>query len=119
MDVSTHKFFQSQSVLASLGELVPTESSMSSLYGKNKDNSNSNNDNPLTILDVSAQRREHQQRRVVLEALATPGRLVFSFTTIGRNLSRKIIPSNWDDAEKWVMSSSCRESPAHVNAVNV
>ncbi|MED6162677.1 Actin-like protein arp9 (SWI/SNF complex component arp9) [Stylosanthes scabra] len=56
MDVSTHKFFQSQSVLAPLGEPVPIESSMSS----------------FTTLDVSAQRREHQQRRVVLEAPTTP-----------------------------------------------
>ncbi|XP_057744114.1 uncharacterized protein LOC130962044 [Arachis stenosperma] len=149
MDVSTHKFFQSPSVLAPLGEPVPIESNMSSLYGKNKNSNpfvdddfpdplcklnlketsefvksfpvpNANNDETRsTIVDVSAQRREQQQRRVALEAPATPGRPFFSFTTIGRNLSRKSIPSKWDDAEKWLMSSSCHDSPAHVNAVNV
>ena len=75
------------------------------------------------FLDVSAQRREEgnnfvtQQRR--LEAPSTPGRPVFSFTSIGRNLSRKSFPSKWDDAEKWLMSSSCHESPAHATAVKV
>ncbi|XP_058079466.1 uncharacterized protein LOC131227690 [Magnolia sinica] len=47
-----------------------------------------------------------------MEAPTTPGRPVFSFNA--GNLSRKSFPSKWDDAEKWVMSSSCNESPAHV-----
>ncbi|KAJ1408317.1 Remorin, C-terminal [Sesbania bispinosa] len=76
------------------------------------------------FLEVSAQRREGgndsvtQQRR--LEAPPTPGRPVFSFSSgsLGRNLSRKGFPSKWDDAEKWLMSSSCHDSPAH-NTVNM
>lgn len=64
----------------------------------------------------SAQRREGGgsgavgQRR--LEAPATPGRPVFSFS-VGNHI-RKSFPSKWDDAEKWLISSSCHESPAHV-----
>lgn len=49
------------------------------------------------------------QRR--LEAPSTPGRLVFSSSP--SHLSRKSIPSKWDDAEKWLINSSCHESPAH------
>ncbi|XP_061340935.1 uncharacterized protein LOC133287359 [Gastrolobium bilobum] len=78
-----------------------------------------------SFLEVSAQRREGfnnnnnnnsvtQQRR--LEAPPTPGRPVFSFSSsVGRNLSRKSFPSKWDDAEKWLMSTSCHDSPAHNN----
>ncbi|KAJ4827609.1 hypothetical protein Tsubulata_026416 [Turnera subulata] len=51
------------------------------------------------------------QRRVVVEAPPTPGRPVFSFS-VG-NLAKKSIPSKWDDAEKWLISSSCHDSPAH------
>lgn len=50
-----------------------------------------------------------------MEAPPTPGRPVFRFSD--GNLSRKSIPSKWDDAEKWLTSSSCRESPAHVTKV--
>ena len=50
------------------------------------------------------------QRRV--EAPSTPGRPVFSFTS-----ARKSFPSKWDDAEKWVMSTTSSshhfQSPAH------
>ncbi|KAF2323677.1 hypothetical protein GH714_036585 [Hevea brasiliensis] len=49
------------------------------------------------------------QRRV--EAPSTPGRPVFSYS-IG-NLAKKSFPSKWENAEKWLMSSSCHESPAH------
>lgn len=66
------------------------------------------------FLHVSAQRRREGmssagQRK--LEAPPTPGRPVFSFS-VG-NLTRKTFPSKWDDAEKWLISSSCHESPAH------
>ncbi|GLT59991.1 hypothetical protein SLA2020_327820 [Shorea laevis] len=50
------------------------------------------------------------QRRAT-EAPSTPGRPVFSFG--GGSLARKSIPSKWDDAEKWLMSSSYHNSPAH------
>lgn len=64
------------------------------------------------FLDVSAQREGVNsviRRRV--EAPPTPGRPVFSFSA--GNHSRKSFPSKWDDAEKWLMSSSCYDSPAH------
>lgn len=47
-----------------------------------------------------------------LETPTTPGRPVFSFSP--GNLPRKGVPSKWDDAEKWLISSHCHESPAHV-----
>ncbi|XP_038708864.1 uncharacterized protein LOC120003823 [Tripterygium wilfordii] len=56
------------------------------------------------VSSVVAQRR-------LLEAPSTPGRPVFGFS-VG-NRSRKGFPSKWDDAEKWLMSSSCHDSPAH------
>lgn len=71
------------------------------------------------FLDVSIQRRRGvnsvtEQRRV-FEAPSTPGRPVFSFN--GGNLARKSVPSKWDDAEKWLISSSsCHGSPAHAAA---
>lgn len=55
------------------------------------------------------------QRR--LETPSTPGRPVFCFTSVG-SLSRKSFPSKWDDAEKWLISSSCHESPAHTVKVS-
>ncbi|XP_050383899.1 uncharacterized protein LOC126800560 [Argentina anserina] len=71
--------------------------------------------NRSNFLDSSAQRREGVTSVVthkkVLEAPPTPGRPVFSFS-VG-NLSRKNFPSKWDDAEKWLISSSCHDSPAH------
>ncbi|KAL5698584.1 hypothetical protein ACHQM5_029602 [Ranunculus cassubicifolius] len=55
-----------------------------------------------------------QQRR--LEGPSTPGRPVFSFS-VG-NFTRKHFPSKWDDAQKWLISSSssnsCNESPSQV-----
>ncbi|XP_077239945.1 remorin family protein [Tasmannia lanceolata] len=65
------------------------------------------------FLENSAQRRREScvaQRRV--ETPSTPGRPVFSFS-VG-NLSKKSFPSKWDNAEKWLISTSCHESPAHV-----
>ncbi|KAG1342567.1 putative DNA repair protein RAD51 [Cocos nucifera] len=66
------------------------------------------------FLEVSAQRRREGmssvgQRR--LETPSTPGRPVFSLSP--GYLSRKSIPSKWDDAEKWLINSSCHGSPAH------
>ncbi|KAH7656439.1 Remorin C-terminal protein [Dioscorea alata] len=49
------------------------------------------------------------QRR--LDAPSTPGRPIFSFSPW--NPPRRSIPSKWDDAQKWLISSSCHESPAH------
>lgn len=71
----------------------------------------------IAVLEGSSvQRREGGGSSVVgqrrLEAPSTPGRPVFSFS--GGSHSRKSFPSKWDDAEKWLISSSCHESPAHV-----
>ncbi|KAJ1390581.1 hypothetical protein SESBI_37322 [Sesbania bispinosa] len=99
MDLPNHKFFQASSVLVPHGE-SPIESNMSFTEREGGNDS------------VTQQRR--------LEAPPTPGRPVFSFSSgsLGRNLSRKGFPSKWDDAEKWLMSSSCHDSPAH-NTVNM
>lgn len=69
---------------------------------------------PVAVNDnsISAQRRGVNsviQRRI--EAPPTPGRPVFSFS-VG-NFSRKNVPSKWDDADKWLNSTSCHGSPAH------
>ncbi|KAG6538760.1 hypothetical protein ZIOFF_003888 [Zingiber officinale] len=50
------------------------------------------------------------QRR--MEAPSTPGRPFVSFS-LGQ-ITRKNVPSKWDDAEKWLIGSPCHESPAHV-----
>ncbi|KAF8027473.1 hypothetical protein BT93_E0394 [Corymbia citriodora subsp. variegata] len=90
-------------------------------------NSNSSNSSNPTeaggILEVSAPRRRDgvssvtsrrtETTATLLQAPSTPGRPVFSFS-VGRNLSRRSFPSKWDDAEKWLMSSSsCHNSPGH------
>ncbi|KAG9459774.1 hypothetical protein H6P81_004282 [Aristolochia fimbriata] len=67
------------------------------------------------FLDTSSQKRREgasfASNKRFEQAPPTPGRPVFSFS-VG-NLSRKAFPSKWDDAEKWLISSSCHESPAH------
>ncbi|CAA6659284.1 unnamed protein product [Spirodela intermedia] len=61
---------------------------------------------------AAAQRRRESSTGRRLEAPPTPGRPVFGFSH--GNLSRKSVPSKWDDAEKWLISSSsCHASPAH------
>ncbi|TKY61156.1 Remorin, C-terminal [Spatholobus suberectus] len=70
--------------------------------------------------EVSAHRRREGSNSVTrrrLEAPSTPSRPVFSFSSVG-NLSRKCFPSKWDDAEKWLMSTSCRHSPPHTVKVS-
>ncbi|KAI4329027.1 hypothetical protein L6164_021334 [Bauhinia variegata] len=139
MDLPRHQFFKATSVLAPHGE-SPVEASMN-LYGKSKENPFADSfPDPLcklnlretsefvksfpmstpesrNLLEVSAQRRREGANSVTqrrsLEAPSTPGRPVFSFTSVGRSLSRKSFPSKWDDAEKWLISSSCHGSPAH------
>ncbi|KAM0936205.1 putative remorin [Dioscorea sansibarensis] len=59
--------------------------------------------------DILAQRKR-------VEAPSTPGRPLFRFSP--GNPPRKSIPSKWDDAEKWLVSTSCHESPAHVERMN-
>ncbi|KAK7349344.1 hypothetical protein VNO77_06645 [Canavalia gladiata] len=135
MDLPSHKFFQASSALVPHGE-SPAENNMNSLYGKTKDNPFVDAfPDPLCKLNLketsefvksfpmsngNAENRGHsvsQQRRLV-EAPSTPGRPVFSFSSaIGRNLPRKSFPSKWDDAEKWLMSTSCHDSPAHNNTL--
>ncbi|KAF5207292.1 Remorin family protein [Thalictrum thalictroides] len=68
---------------------------------------------PMNISENTSKREGvtslHHRR---LEPPPTPGRPVFSFS-VG-NLSRKTFPSKWDDAQKWLISSSCNESPAQI-----
>ncbi|XP_008797357.1 uncharacterized protein LOC103712577 [Phoenix dactylifera] len=64
----------------------------------------SSNENFIGHLEASAQRSEgngsYVQKRD-FEAPSTPGRPVFGFSG-----GRKGIPSKWDEAEKWLISSS-------------
>ncbi|CAO2840344.1 unnamed protein product [Amaranthus hypochondriacus] len=64
---------------------------------------------PMSFNNGTQRRRESFGNRK-LEAPLTPGRPIFSFS-----VSRKSVPSKWDDAEKWVFNGggSCHESPAH------
>ncbi|XP_058108697.1 uncharacterized protein LOC131251773 [Magnolia sinica] len=142
MDIKTPTYMQPSSLFPSQTE-SPLEGNPS-FYSENKDNPfadtcpdplcklnlketsdfvkafpmsrNSSIDSRTFLQSSSTQRRRGGngivQRR--LEAPSTPGRAVFSFN-VG-NLSRKSFPSKWDDAEKWLISSSssCHESPAHL-----
>ncbi|KAJ9559936.1 hypothetical protein OSB04_005096 [Centaurea solstitialis] len=48
--------------------------------------------------------KESSDSNNVIEAPSTPGRPVFSFS-VGNNVSRKnLVPSKWNDAEKWLVS---------------
>ncbi|KAG2722498.1 hypothetical protein I3760_02G130700 [Carya illinoinensis] len=138
MNHTSPKYFQAQSVFASNGESAFQGST--TCIGKSKDNPfvdtfldplcklnlKETSDfvksfpmvNNITegggLLELSAQRGSEgvssvTQRRV--EAPSTPGRPVFSFS-FGDHL-RKNFPSKWDNAEKWLVSSSCHDSPAH------
>ncbi|KAG5141849.1 hypothetical protein JHK82_017544 [Glycine max] len=131
MDLPSHKFFQPPSALAPHGEALLTESNMS-LYGKSKDDPFANDfPDPLCKLNLKetsefvkslplpmpngrAESRGHSvsQQRRLLDSPSTPGRPVFTFSS---GLPRKSFPSKWDDAEKWLMSTSCHDSPAHNN----
>lgn len=115
------------------------------LYGKNKDYYNNNNSNnpfvddfidPLCNLNLretsefvkslptqnnNAENRRFNNETVTnmrkLEPPSTPGRPLFSFSS-SKNLPRKSFPSKWDDAEKWLISTSCHDSPAHNNNIS-
>ncbi|BAT98229.1 hypothetical protein VIGAN_09186900 [Vigna angularis var. angularis] len=135
MDLPNHKFFQSPSALAVAvaphGEAL-SESNVN-MYGKNNDNPFADDfPDPLCKLNLKetsefvkslpvpsgrAESRGHSvsQQRRLLEAPSTPGRPVFTFSS---GLPRKSFPSKWDDAEKWLMSTSCHDSPAHNNINN-
>ncbi|KAF8401166.1 hypothetical protein HHK36_014470 [Tetracentron sinense] len=140
MDLKNPKYLQASSLFPSNGG--PPLEGKTSFYSRNKDNPFSdtfpdplcklnlketsefvksfpmpnNSTEDRGFLETSAQRRRREgvssvaQRR--LEAPSTPGRPVFSFSVA--NLPRRSFPSKWDDAEKWLISSSCHESPAHV-----
>ncbi|KAL5757274.1 hypothetical protein ACOSP7_019885 [Xanthoceras sorbifolium] len=137
MDLSSPKYFQAPPPLfPSTGEPPPLENN-TSFYRKSTENPFVDTfADPLCKLNlketsefvkafpvassnssISAQRRREgvnsysvtQQKRT--EAPSTPGRPVFSFS-VG-NFSRKNVPSKWDDAEKWLNTTSCHDSPAH------
>ncbi|KAJ9190469.1 hypothetical protein P3X46_001669 [Hevea brasiliensis] len=138
MDLTSPKYFQAPPICASNGE--PALETNTILYRKSIDNPFADHfQDPLCklnlketsefvksfpmprnstecrgFLEVPAQRRREEvnlvtQRRI--EAPSTPGRPIFSYS-IG-NLAKKNFPSKWEDAEKWLISSSCHESPAH------
>lgn len=139
MDLTSPRYIQAPPLFASLGE-TPLEGD-TSLCGNSKGNpfadtfpdplcklnlketsefvksfpmANNAAEGGRGFLDVSAQRRREGVSSVAqrkLEAPPTPGRPVFSFS-VG-NLTRKSFPSKWDDAEKWLISTSSHESPAH------
>lgn len=80
---------------------------------------NNNGQESRGFLEVSAQRRRDVDlvnstvvtKRNNVEPPCTPGRPIFSFSTVGNNLTtRKQFPSKWDDAEKWLISG--HDSPA-------
>ncbi|XP_021902835.1 uncharacterized protein LOC110818321 isoform X1 [Carica papaya] len=137
MDLTSPNYFQSPSLFSSNGDIQAPPFLLQgspSFYGRSEGNpfAAENFPDPLCKLNlketsefvkslpmpavsnaVPAQRRRDgnsvTQRR--MEAPSTPGRPVFSFNA--GNLSRKSFPSKWDDAEKWVISNSCHDSPAH------
>ncbi|KAK7338202.1 hypothetical protein VNO77_18804 [Canavalia gladiata] len=72
------------------------------------------------FLEISSHRTREGSNLVThkrLDAPSTPGRPIFGFNSVG-NLSRKSFPSKWDDAEKWLMGTSCHDSPAHAIKVS-
>ncbi|KAJ0987461.1 hypothetical protein J5N97_005817 [Dioscorea zingiberensis] len=131
MDLKGSRLLQCSSVFQSIGGESPLEGD-SSFYCTNKEkplvdafpdplcklNLKETSDfvkafpvNNKNSKETSAQRREVVslvgQRR--LEAPSTPGRPIFSFSPW--NPPRRSIPSKWDDAQKWLISSSCHDSP--------
>ncbi|KAL2336345.1 hypothetical protein Fmac_010791 [Flemingia macrophylla] len=127
MDLPSHKLFSSPSKLP-----PPPGDSKMSLYGKTKENPFADDfPDPLCKLNLketsefvkslpmpNAENRAHSvsQQRRLLESPSTPGRPHFTFSS---GLPRKSFPSKWDDAEKWLMSTSCHDSPAHNNVHKV
>ncbi|KAJ7951434.1 Remorin family protein [Quillaja saponaria] len=140
MDLSNPRRFQAPSVFVSHGE-SPIEGHMS-FYGKSKENpfaeafhgplcklnlketskfvksfpmSNGNTESRGFVNDTAERRREgvNSVTQWKVEAPSTPGRPVFSFSSVA-TLARKNFPSKWDDAEKWLISNgSCHDSPSH------
>ncbi|KAJ6805470.1 uncharacterized protein M6B38_180645 [Iris pallida] len=71
---------------------------------------------PMAATNAKSSSNNSRERR--MEVPSTPGRPLFSFATPG-SLLRKSVPSKWDDAEKWVISSPCHEQhfpPPHAAA---
>ncbi|XP_045790016.1 uncharacterized protein LOC123884827 [Trifolium pratense] len=138
MDLPSHKFIQPSSFLE-----PTLENKNMNMYGTKNKNINNNNPfiddfiDPLCKLNlketsefvkslplpnINAENRRFSNDSITqirkLEAPSTPGRPLFSFSSsssiVGRNnLPRKSFPSKWDDAEKWLISTSCHDSPAH------
>ncbi|GAB2222180.1 hypothetical protein Drorol1_Dr00013383 [Drosera rotundifolia] len=113
MDISHPKFCQSPSLFAPVEEQEQGEL-QTSMYCKSKGNPF---EEPLTVTDPMRKplnlKDTFTNKKLESTAPATPGRPVFSFS-----VSRKSnFPSKWDDAEKWLISTtgSCHDSPAHHN----
>ncbi|CAL0307908.1 unnamed protein product [Lupinus luteus] len=78
---------------------------------------------PMPNGNAETKNNNATQRHSRLHASSTPGKPVFSFISnvgLGRNLARKRFPSKWDDAEKWLVSTtsttttSFHDSPPYV-----
>ncbi|XP_039009239.1 uncharacterized protein LOC120137592 [Hibiscus syriacus] len=136
MDLASPKYFQAP-LLFSNGEPV-MEINGTAIYGESNDNPFSDTLCKINLKETSefvksfpmpasmGRRRvgvnSVTTQRRVFEAPSTPGRPVFSLSggggggngcgVGGGNLARRNFPSKWDDAEKWLISSSCHEFPA-------
>lgn len=118
MDLHTPKYYQPPSLFSSQGESPnPFGVADDPICKLNlKETAEFVKSLPMSNGTQSAQRRRERQTVVgnstmgrKMEAPSTPGRPVFSFS-----VSRKSVPSKWDDAEKWLIGGgSCHESPAH------
>ncbi|KMT04733.1 hypothetical protein BVRB_7g169140 [Beta vulgaris subsp. vulgaris] len=131
MDLNTPKYYEPSPLFTSSKVVLESEE------GKTKGNPfaealKNNNADPICKLNLketsdfvkslpmnncngtqSVQRRRENVGVRKMEAPSTPGRPVFSFS-----VSRKSVPSKWEDAEKWLFNgggtgASCHESPAH------
>ncbi|KAK9099630.1 hypothetical protein Syun_026675 [Stephania yunnanensis] len=93
----------------------PMQTQMNSLLGTSTVQGRKEGMNSSSSSSSSSSTSMAVQRR--LEAPPTPGRPVFCFSGSNNVPPRKSFPSKWDDAEKWLISSSsssCHDSPAHV-----
>ncbi|XP_021847468.2 uncharacterized protein [Spinacia oleracea] len=140
MDFTTQKYYQPTPLFASSQVESQEGKAKGNPFAESILNSNHNAVDPICKLNLretsdfvkslpmsthngtqSAQRRRDSFGNSMtrkMEAPSTPGRPVFSFS-----VSRKSVPSKWEDAEKWLFrggsggggggGGSCHESPAH------
>ncbi|KAA8541577.1 hypothetical protein F0562_022729 [Nyssa sinensis] len=110
MDLRSPKNFEAPSLFASHGE--PPLEGHTGFYKTSKDNPFVENfPDPLCKLNLM-ETSEFVKSLPMANNGGVEDRPIFSFG-VG-NLSKKSFPSKWDNAEKWLnSSSSCHDSPAH------